>query len=67
MCMITLYKGSIKEENKIASDISRYTLNLVTGKLTVYPMLKEQQEFKRAYLESQQVTLECGSKQNRRK
>lgn len=46
MCMITLYKGSIKEENKIADNISRYTLDLASGKLTVYPMLKEPQDFK---------------------
>jgi hypothetical protein len=45
MCMITVYKGSIKEENKIAGDIERYTFDLASGKLTVYPMLKEPQEF----------------------
>jgi len=46
MCMITLYKGSIKEENKIASEITKYTLDLASGKLAVYPMLKEPQEYK---------------------
>lgn len=46
MCMITVYKGSIKEENKIAENISRYSLDLDTGKLIVYQMLKEPQEFK---------------------
>jgi len=46
MCMITLYKGSIKEENKILGEIERYIFDLATGKLTVYPMLKEPQEFK---------------------
>ena len=46
MCILTLYKGSIKEENKLVGDIAKYTLDLATGKLTVYPMLKEPQEFK---------------------
>lgn len=46
MCMVTLYKGSIKEENKILGEIERYTFDMATGKLTVYPMLKEPQEFK---------------------
>lgn len=46
MCMITVYKGSIGEENKIASDVTRYTLDLAAGKLTLYPMLKQPQELK---------------------
>jgi len=46
MCMITLYKGSVKEENKIAGDIEKYTLDLASGELTVYPMLKEAQVVK---------------------
>ncbi|MGI6307537.1 MAG: hypothetical protein ACOX1X_02825 [Dethiobacteria bacterium] len=46
MCMITVYKGSIKEENKMAENVSKYSLDLDTGKLTIYPMLKEPQEFK---------------------
>ena len=29
MCMITLYKGSIEDENKIASEITKNTLYLV--------------------------------------
>ncbi|NLL20198.1 MAG: DUF538 domain-containing protein [Firmicutes bacterium] len=45
MCMITVYKGSIKEENKMAENITKYKLDLDTGKLTVYQMLKEPQEF----------------------
>ncbi len=45
MCMITLYKGSVEEENKLAENISRYSFDLTKGKLTVYPMLKEPQEF----------------------
>ncbi len=45
MCMITLYKGSMDEENKIADNITRYTLDLEAKKLKVYPMLKEPQEF----------------------
>ncbi len=46
MCMVTVYKGSIKEENKMAENVSKYSLDLDTGKLTIYPMLKEPQEFK---------------------
>ncbi len=46
MCMITLYRESVKEENKIADNISSYAFDLATGKLTVYPMLKEAMEFK---------------------
>jgi len=42
--MITVYKGSINEENKIASEVSRYTLDLDSKKITIYPMLKEPQE-----------------------
>jgi hypothetical protein len=45
MCMITVYKGSIKED-KMAENVSKYSLDLDTGKLTIYPMLKEPQEFK---------------------
>jgi hypothetical protein len=44
--MVTVYKGSIKEENKMAENVSKYSLDLDTGKLTIYPMLKEPQEFK---------------------
>ncbi len=44
--MITVYKNSVKEENKLAESISRYTLDLASGKLTVYPVLAEPQEFK---------------------
>ncbi len=46
MCTITLYRGSIEEENKLAESVSRYTLDLTAGKLTVYPMLEKPQEFK---------------------
>lgn len=45
MCMITLYKGNAKEENKIAENITKYTLDLEGKKIKVYPMLKEPQEF----------------------
>jgi len=45
MCMITLYRGSVEEENKLAENISRYSLDLAAGKLTVYPMLKDPLEF----------------------
>ncbi len=45
MCMITLYRGSVEEENKLAENISRYSFDLTRGKLTVYPMLKESQEY----------------------
>ena len=43
MCMITVYKGSISEENKIASEVSKYELDLDSKKLTIYPMLKAPQ------------------------
>ena len=46
MCMITVYKGSIKEENKMAENVEKYSLDLSTGKLTIYPMLKDPQELK---------------------
>jgi hypothetical protein len=46
MCMITVFKGSIKEENKMAENVSKYSLDLDSKKLIVYPMLKEPQEFK---------------------
>ena len=46
MCMITLYKDSVKEENKIADEITKFKLDLASGKLTVFPMLKQMQEFK---------------------
>ncbi len=45
MCMITLYKGSAEEENKIADNITKYNLDLEAKKIKVYPMLKEPQEF----------------------
>ncbi len=45
MCMITVYKDSVKEENKMIDNVSKYTLDLGSGKLIVYPMLKEPQEF----------------------
>ena len=45
MCMISLYKGSAEEENKIADNITKYTLDLEAKILKVYPMLKEPQEF----------------------
>jgi hypothetical protein len=44
--MITLYQGSVAEKNKIMGDIEKYTLDLASGELTVYPMLKEAQVFK---------------------
>ena len=46
LCMVTLYRGSVKEENKVMGDIEKYTLDLASGELTVYPMLKEAQVFK---------------------
>ncbi len=46
MCMVTLYKGSVEEKNKIMGDIEKYSLDLASGELTVYPMLKEAQVFK---------------------
>jgi len=45
MCMITLYRGSVKEENKLAESVAKYSIDLDARKLTVYPMLKEPQEF----------------------
>jgi len=45
MCMITLYKGSLNEDNKIADNITRYSLDLERRKIKVYPMLKEPQEY----------------------
>jgi hypothetical protein len=44
--MITIYKDSIKDENKLADNVSKYSLDLDTGKLIAYQMLKEPQEFK---------------------
>ncbi|OPL11563.1 MAG: hypothetical protein AVO34_08420 [Firmicutes bacterium ML8_F2] len=46
MCMITVYKGEMSEENKLVDNVSRYTLDLAEGRLTVFPMLREPQEFK---------------------
>ena len=46
MCMVTLYKNSVNEENKIMGDIERYKFDMASGKLIVYPMLKDPQEFK---------------------
>lgn len=46
MCKVTLYKGSVKEENKLVEDVSRYSLDLESGKLTVYPLLENPREFK---------------------
>ncbi len=45
MCMITLYRGSVEEKNKLAEKITRYSLDIPAGRLTVHPMLKEPQEF----------------------
>lgn len=45
MCMITLYSGSVKEENKLAEKVTRYSLDISNKKLTVFPMLKEPQVF----------------------
>ncbi|MFO7952292.1 MAG: hypothetical protein R6U91_05755 [Bacillota bacterium] len=45
MCMITLYKGSMEEKNKLEENISRYSLDVENKKLKVYPMLKEPIEF----------------------
>ena len=44
MCMITVYKGSVKEENKMAENVEKYSLDLGSGKMTIYPMLKDPQE-----------------------
>ncbi len=44
--MITVYKGSIEENNKVAEEVTRYTLDLAAGKLTLYPLLKQPQELK---------------------
>jgi hypothetical protein len=44
--MITVYKGEMSEENKLVDNVSRYTLDLAEGRLTVFPMLREPQEFK---------------------
>jgi len=45
VCMVTVYKGSVEETNKLASDVSSYKLDLSAKKLTVYSMFKEPQEF----------------------
>lgn len=45
MCMVTLYRGSVEEENKLAEKVTRYSLDLASGKLTVHPMLEEPKEF----------------------
>ncbi|NLJ56593.1 MAG: hypothetical protein GX334_06040 [Firmicutes bacterium] len=45
MCMITVYKGSIKDENKMAENVEKYSLDLGSGKLILYPMLNDPQEF----------------------
>ncbi len=45
MCMVTVYKSSVNEENKVAEKVTRYTLDLLSKKLTVHPMLEEQREF----------------------
>ena len=45
MCMITVYKGSIKDENKMAENVAKYSLDLGSGKLILYPLLSDPQEF----------------------
>jgi len=45
MCMVTVYKSSVNEENKLAEKVTRYSLDLSSKKLTVYPMLEEPREF----------------------
>lgn len=45
MCMVTVYKNSLNEENKVAEKVTRYALDLLSKKLTVYPMLEEPREF----------------------
>lgn len=45
MCMVTVYKSSVNEENKVAEKVTRYTLDLLSKKLTVHPMLEEAREF----------------------
>lgn len=45
MCMITVYKGSIKDENKMAENVEKYSLDLSSGKLILYPMMSDPQEF----------------------
>lgn len=45
MCMITVYKGSIKDENKMAENVEKYSLDLSSGKLVLYPMMSDPQEF----------------------
>ncbi len=46
MCMITLYKETVSDKNKLADKISRYKLDLADGTLTIYPLLQDPQEFK---------------------
>lgn len=46
MCMITLYKETMSDQNKLAEKISRYKLDLADKTLTIYPLLQEPQEFK---------------------
>lgn len=45
MCKISVYKGSVSEENKLIDDVARYSLDLESGKLTVYPLLENPREF----------------------
>ncbi|MGI5823081.1 MAG: hypothetical protein ACOX6Z_03980 [Dethiobacteria bacterium] len=45
MCMITVYKGSIKDENKIAENVDKYSLDLKSGKLTLYSIMDDPREF----------------------
>lgn len=45
MCMVTVYKNSLNEENKVAEKVTRYSLDLLSKKLTVYPMLEQPMEF----------------------
>lgn len=46
MCMITLYKETVSDKNKLADKISRYKLDLADRTLTIYPLLQEPKEFK---------------------
>jgi len=46
MCVVKIYIGSKKEENKVMEEVSDYELNYKDKTLDAYPVLGESRKFK---------------------
>jgi len=46
MCVLKIYIGSKKEENKVMEEVSGYEINFADKTLDAYPVLGESRKFK---------------------